>query len=137
MRCEPRFNYATGKHEVEVSDGGATFLPSGGQSPPMALYATVPLERQSHDVISAFTLTAGERATFILGSPRTAGQPLEKDLVKRRFLATAHFWKTWISKSNYKGRWREMVQRSALLLKLLISRKYGSLIAAPTISFPE
>ncbi len=42
-----------------------------------------------------------------------------------------------MAKSKYKGRWREMVQRSALLLKLLISREHGSLIAAPTFSLPE
>src|SRR5439155_1002054 len=38
---------------------------------------------------------------------------------------------------KYKGRWREMVNRSALMLKLLISREHGSLIAAPTFSVPE
>jgi GH15 family glucan-1,4-alpha-glucosidase len=50
---------------------------------------------------------------------------------------TIRFWKTWMAKSKYKGRWREMVRRSALLLKLLISREHGSLIAAPTFSLPE
>src|SRR6202008_3144864 len=54
-----------------------------------------------------------------------------------RFQQTVRFWKNWIAKSKYKGRWREMVQRSALLLKLLISREHGSLIAAPTFSLPE
>jgi GH15 family glucan-1,4-alpha-glucosidase len=58
-------------------------------------------------------------------------------LLGRRFFDTAQFWKAWISQSNYKGRWREMVRRSALLLKLLISRKHGSLVAAPTFSLPE
>jgi GH15 family glucan-1,4-alpha-glucosidase len=137
MSCQPRFNYAAGKHEVQVADRSATFLPADSLCRPMSLYATVSLERQSDDVVSTFTLTAGERATFILGATRTEGQPLEMDLLGRRFHATAQFWKTWISKSNYKGRWREMVHRSALLLKLLISRKHGSIIAAPTFSLPE
>jgi GH15 family glucan-1,4-alpha-glucosidase len=54
-----------------------------------------------------------------------------------RFHETVRFWKGWIAKSKYKGRWREMVNRSALMLKLLISREHGSLIAAPTFSLPE
>ena len=137
MRCEPRFNYAAGKHELQISNHCATFLPADKLCPPMSLHSTVTLERQSQDVTSAFNLKAGERATFILGSPRDKGQPPEMDLLVRRFFDTAQFWKGWISQSNYKGRWREMVHRSALLLKLLISRKHGSLIAAPTFSLPE
>jgi GH15 family glucan-1,4-alpha-glucosidase len=54
-----------------------------------------------------------------------------------RFQETSRFWKTWIAKSKYKGRWREVVHRSALMLKLLSSSKHGSLIAAPTFSLPE
>src|SRR5215467_11643189 len=137
MRCQPRFNYGSCRHEARISDGCATFHPADSMCPPMSLYATVALEQQSHDVKSAFTLRAGERANFILGSPRIIGQPPETDLVGRRFFDTAQFWRAWISKSSYKGRWREMVQRSALLLKLLISRKHGSIIAAPTFSLPE
>src|SRR5438034_4578942 len=52
-------------------------------------------------------------------------------------LPISRFWKGWIAKSKYKGRWRETVNRSALMLKLLISREHGSLIAAPTFSLPE
>ena len=59
------------------------------------------------------------------------------EFVEQRFHETSRFWKAWIAKSKYKGRWREMVNRSALLLKLLISREHGSLIAAPTFSLPE
>jgi len=137
MSCQPRFNYAAGKHELRISDRCATFSPADAACPPMSLYATVCLEQESQGVTSAFTLKAGERATFIFGSPRTKGQPPEMDLVNRRFFDTAQFWKAWVSKSNYKGRWREMVHRSALLLKLLISRKHGSIVAAPTFSLPE
>ena len=137
MCCQPRFNYAGSQHELEISDGCATFRPSDSRCSPMSLYSTVLLEPQSQDVTAAFTLKAGETANFILGSPRAKGQPPEIDLLGHRFFDTAHYWKAWISQSNYKGRWREMVQRSALLLKLLISRNHGSIIAAPTFSLPE
>ena len=43
------------------------------------------------------------------------------------------FWRGWISQSNYRGRWREMVNRSALALKLLTSRKHGAIIAAAIV----
>ncbi len=137
MCCQPRFNYAAGKHELENSGRCATFLPADGLCPPLSLHSTLALERQSQDVTSAFTLKSGETATFLLGSPRASGEPPEMGLVQRRFADTAQFWKAWSSQSNYRGRWREMVLRSALLLKLLISRKHGSLVAAPTFSLPE
>ena len=137
MRCQPRFNYAAGKHGTKVSDGCATFTPEDNACATMSLYSTVAIEQQSGDVISEFTLKAGETATFILGSPRATGQRPEMELIGRRFLDTAQFWKHWIAQSNYKGRWREMVHRSALILKLLINRKHGSIIAAPTFSLPE
>ena len=137
MCCQPRFNYAASNHEVRISDRCAKFFPAHKNCPPMSLYSSVVIERQSQDIISEFSLQAGETATFLFGGLRGEGDEPEIKLLGQRFLETAQFWKTWISKSNYKGRWREMVHRSALVLKLLISRKHGSLIAAPTFSLPE
>jgi GH15 family glucan-1,4-alpha-glucosidase len=137
VRCQPRFNYATSAHRTEISDGCAIFFPVDDVCQPMALYSTTPLREESHDVISEFTLQAGATATFVFGGMRSQGQPPEMEFVTRRFQKTTRFWKGWIAKSKYKGRWREMVNRSALMLKLLISREHGSLIAAPTFSLPE
>ena len=137
MRCQPRFNYATSTHRTEIGDGCALFLPADADCPAMALYSTATLEQQDQDIFSRFTLQAGESATFVLGVPRLEGQPPEMQVVDLRFQQTIRFWKSWIAKSKYKGRWREMVHRSALMLKLLINRQYGSLIAAPTFSLPE
>jgi GH15 family glucan-1,4-alpha-glucosidase len=103
----------------------------------MALYSSTPLEQQSQDVISEFTLAAGATATFILGGLGPEEQHPEMEFERERFQRTSRFWKAWIAKSKYKGRWREMVNRSALMLKLLGSREHGSLIAAPTFSLPE
>ena len=53
------------------------------------------------------------------------------------FKTTLNFWQSWISKSTYRGRWREIVDRSALVLKLLVSQRHGSIVAAPTFGLPE
>src|SRR5499433_1973609 len=137
MSCQPRFNYAASDHELQSSDCCATFFPAHKDCPPMSLYSSVAIETRSQDISAEFSLQAGESATFVLGGLRAEGEQPEMDLLRQRFLETAQFWKTWVSKSNYKGHWREMVHRSALVLKLLISRKHGSLIAAPTFSLPE
>ena len=136
VRCQPRFNYAMSGHTVNVQDRYAIFSPASDTCPPLSLYSTVALRRQSHDVTAEFRLRAGEKATFIFGVREQGEQP-EMEIMEQHFQETSRFWRGWIAKSKYKGRWREMVNRSALMLKLLISREHGSLIAAPTFSLPE
>ena len=50
---------------------------------------------------------------------------------------TARFWRDWLSRSTYTGRWREIVTRSAMTLKLLTYAPTGAPIAAPTAGLPE
>jgi len=137
LLCQPRFNYAKCPHDIRMEDLCAIFTPKDSAFPPMALYSTVPLEEQGGDAIAQFTLRAGEAARFVFGGVRPNDQRPEMERVDERFHETARFWQKWIAKSKYKGRWRETVNRSALVLKLLISRERGSLVAAPTFSLPE
>lgn len=137
MRCWPRFDYGTCPHHMDLLDRCARFFPTDNVCPPMALYSTAPLTQQGQDVVAQFSLQAGTTATFVLGPLRSLGQPPEMEFVGKRFQKSCRFWRAWIGRSKYKGRWREMVNRSALMLKLLISREHGSLLAAPTFSLPE
>ncbi|HVJ07798.1 MAG TPA: glycoside hydrolase family 15 protein [Acidisarcina sp.] len=137
LRCDPKFDYARGTHSIVVAGCRAVFTPSSGACPPMSLSATVPLEEKQGEAVASFTLKAGETATFVLGALRDEPDHVDLPSVTARFNATSHYWRTWIGNSNYTGRWREMVNRSALMLKLLVDRKYGSLIAAPTFGLPE
>ena len=42
------------------------------------------------------------------------------------FAATVGYWRHWLGQSRYTGRWREMVHRSALTLKLLTYAPTGA-----------
>ncbi len=80
-----------------------------------------------------------ETAEFILGVDTGKNDEAKElhDFVTKKYDATMRFWKIWMSKINYTGRWREMVKQSALILKLFTSKTEGSIIASPTYSLPE
>ena len=50
----------------------------------------------------------------------------------RLFDDTVGYWRGWLAKCTYQGRWREIVHRSAMTLKLLTYAPTGALVAAPT-----
>ena len=86
----------------------------------MLLRGSVPLESASGGAVSTFTLHKGESAVFVLGALEEEDQPvLDSDEVHSDLEATLGYWREWSAKSNYKGRWRDHVNRSALTLKML------------------
>jgi GH15 family glucan-1,4-alpha-glucosidase len=132
----PRFGYGTQPHTVHVSDSQAVFESSGLS---LALTATVPVQGDGRDVWSLFKLHEGECAVFALDQVGDDILPEEcrEAEAERLFAATVRFWRGWLSRSRYRGRWREMVHRSALTLKLLTYAPTGAIVAAPTTSLPE
>ncbi|GAA0408448.1 glycoside hydrolase family 15 protein [Microbispora corallina] len=135
-RMAPRFGYGTEAHRLTRHGGHALF-----QAPSLALSltTTAPFEIDGPDVVSEFKLHEGETAVFALDRldehVDMRGCPLEE--AEEQFRATVGFWRRWIAGSRYRGRWREMVQRSALTLKLLTYEPTGGIVAAPTTSLPE
>jgi GH15 family glucan-1,4-alpha-glucosidase len=133
---EPRFNYGRDAHDVHLGEAGALFV---SQSLSMALGAPVPLERTEHGVCAEFALRAGERATLVLDNVEGDEGPrcFDEHATRRAFDETVDYWRRWLGRSRYTGRWRETVHRSALTLKLLTYRPTGAIVAAPTASLPE
>ena len=137
LECQPSFNYGRDTHTLSMDSKGVTF-----QSPDLSLRlgATIPLQQEGNAVVSEFTLEEGESVDVCLQNldaenhssgfcPETHAEEL--------FTQTVKYWRTWLSKCTYSGRWREMVHRSALVLKLLTFQPTGAIVAAPTCSLPE
>jgi GH15 family glucan-1,4-alpha-glucosidase len=139
MHCAPRFDYARGSHvSVQVDENTIRFVPVspvGSQTEALTLDATVPLSIDNNDAVASFDLKEDETACFIFGAE---SEPTRKELPCKESLSdTIDFWRTWSGQSTYRGRYREVVMRSALLLKLLSSRESGAIVAAPTFGLPE
>lgn len=140
LECMPRFNYGQSAHTVKQNSPTEILLTSDGADKiTLRLRATVPMQVKGSDVVSSFMLNTGEKAIFILecvSDASTAEADVEAFANKSLF-DTINYWKDWIGKSKYTGRWMEIVNRSALVLKLMTSRKHGSIVASPTFGLPE
>jgi GH15 family glucan-1,4-alpha-glucosidase len=140
MTCKPRFNYGRSKHTIErVSEFELTLKSSGPDEAVLRLVSSVPLTIDGEDVTATFTLAPTEVADFLL-EHLDKDDIAEKDFqgfITQSLFRTVNYWKDWVAESTYTGRWRDMVNRSALVLKLLTSHKYGSIMAAATFSLPE
>jgi alpha,alpha-trehalase len=102
------------------------------------------IETITPTVIAQATLHRGERLVFAIGvastaqEARTLAQCSSNQYDLEVALAqTLHCWQTWMKHSMYQGPYDALVQRSALVLKMMTYAPTGAIIAAPTTSLPE
>jgi len=135
MTCEPAFDYARTRPRVSIEKNGAVFQAAGLV---LALSSQVALHATERGASARFVLNEGEKVTFVL-HPLAEGceAPPTEEQANDLFEDAVRFWREWLSRCTYRGRWREIVYRSALVLKLLTYDPTGAIVAAPTCSLPE
>ncbi len=142
LDCTPAFDYARAIHTLRLDGGTARF-----EGPGMALTLTGPVplgecpgpSGSGPGACAEFVVEAGHTVAFVLESTAPDAAPLAHapEEVESHFRQTTAFWRRWIERSAYRGRWREAVNRSLLALKLLTYAPTGAIVAAPTTSLPE
>jgi len=136
--CHPAFDYARQEHAIAIRKGGVLFRGTGMA---LNLASTVPLEEgPNRSAVARFELKEGRSASFVLHQLEEGEEPREapkRAECQELLQDTLDYWRRWISRSAYRGRWRDIVHRSALALKLLIYDPTGALVAAPTMGLPH
>ncbi len=146
MDLQPRFGYGRQKHTLTISDHGAMFEADGMR---LTLHTVgvrgardgdddgVQVSQQGDGLHATWTLREGQSAGVVLES--MGGQPrrLPPGELAGLFDDTSRFWREWLGRSTYAGRWRDVVSRSAMTLKLMTYAPTGAPVAAVTAGLPE
>jgi GH15 family glucan-1,4-alpha-glucosidase len=145
IEIQPRFDYGRAAHKLEYNEDGGVFQADGMALTVHAIAphgltvkdAGIEFERDGDGVRWTRTLRTGQSGGVVLewmgGEPRRVTPEEAQQLADD----TARFWRSWLGRSSYQGRWREMVTRSAMTLKLMTYAPTGALVAAPTTGLPE
>ncbi len=143
---KPRFDYGRAPHTLEITADGFVFSsgrmhltvsPTGEREVSLGEHDGLAVERVGDDLRITISLREGESTAMVLES--MGGRPRRIPAAEMRQMTddTARFWRNWVHQSTYRGRWREMVARSAMTLKLMTYAPTGALVAAPTTGLPE
>ena len=137
LECVPAFNYGRDPHTVETRRKRVVFK---SLTSTVGLASPISLKVREGIAFQEFTVKQGESLTFVIefldstdDSYLLAAPGTGEDAFKN----TSAFWQRWLGQCQYDGRWREVVHRSALTLKLLTYAPTGAIVAAPTTSLPE
>jgi len=144
LEIQPRFNYGRSGHRIEPREGGAVFLADDGMRLTLhtagreASDGRAAVEQAGNGLRATFEMREGDSGRgLVLES--MGGEPRAMTAAELDQMAddTAAYWKGWLGRSAYMGRWREMVNRSAMTLKLLTYEPTGAPVAAATFGLPE
>jgi GH15 family glucan-1,4-alpha-glucosidase len=148
MRLEfelfPAFDYGRAPHQLELTENGALFRSPAGQ---LTVHTGrwLPLNKPEQvdgprgpGLRSSATLKAGDLGgAMVEFGTGEAPRRITPEETRRLFDESVAFWRGWLARSTYRGRWREQVSRSAITIKLLTYAPTGALVAAPTAGLPE
>ncbi|MCE7002214.1 glycoside hydrolase family 15 protein [Kibdelosporangium philippinense] len=140
LTCRPRFDYGRAPHTLVLSDDRSAVFRGPGTDLHLQATEPVTLRADDGDIVARFTLAAGQTAAVVLTSVAGDGPaspaPSLNGIVDELEACRA-FWLSWLRSSTYRGRWQDMVHRSAITLKLLTYAPTGAPIAAATMGLPE
>lgn len=125
---DPRLKYAEEKTEITINQ---KYIMATGHKKVIYLVGNVNFTE------TTFLVKKDQRKHFVMYSGSMIYKPLNYFNPQKKYQLTKHHWETWVKKTIYQGEYKEYIDRSVLILKLLSYSSEGSFVAAPTTSLPE
>ncbi len=132
----PRFDYGSVAPRITAQGKAAWNIISGPHN--LTLRTDVRLRCEKETLAADWSLHAGKSYYFTLQYSNSFSDRTPKLVHAESALEeTARFWKRWTTHNQYRGPYREQVERSLITLKALTYAPSGGFVAAPTASLPE
>jgi alpha,alpha-trehalase len=136
--CEPAFDYGRAMAEWTLVDGDRHVAEATGAGVTVRLRSDLALGVEGSAVRGRHVLVSGERAFCALSWEADLSGPTDADGADALVTGTIDFWRRWLDGARIPDhRWREPIQRSALVIKGLTYMPTGATVAALTTSLPE
>src|SRR6476469_9409349 len=105
----------------------------------LSFHTRAPTHGENMQTISEITVNEGERIPFVLTWYRSHDEIPARIDPEVALAETESFWREWNARSTLEipDEWRDVVQRSLMVLKALTYAPTGGIVAAPTTSLPE
>jgi GH15 family glucan-1,4-alpha-glucosidase len=133
-RLRPRFDYGKTRPWM-TGDEQVAHMGAGPES--LELRSDAPITRTDGACEASFTVDEGQRIRFVLTGYSSWEEPPPAIDGASALDETDRWWRAWSSRSTYRGRWADEVQRSLITLKALTYEPTGGIVAAATTSLPE
>jgi len=136
--CEPAFDYGRTPAEWALRGDDRHSADATGAGQKVRLDTDLHLGIEESRVRARHVLSAGDRAYCALSWDEDLKGPQTAEEAAARIAATARFWRAWLGRARIPDhRFRDPIQRSALVIKGLTYMPTGATIAALTTSLPE
>ena len=138
VRCdfEPRPDYARAEPVLDKLEDGVR-VRGGGQTLKLLSDAPLKISGGGESAHAVFTLSQGQTATFVLAYGEEKPERLSAYDTRAQLGLTRLWWRSFVAIMRYEGAWKDEVIRSMLTLRLMVYRRTGAIVAAPTTSLPE
>jgi GH15 family glucan-1,4-alpha-glucosidase len=138
LRVEPVFDYGRRPAEWRPSEGEGHPFDATCEHATIRVFSDLRPGIEGDRLRARHTLRQGERCFSALSWTEALGGPRNVEEALGHLDRTSHFWRSWLAGGTFPDhRWRQSLQRSALVLKGLTYAPSGALIAALTTSLPE
>jgi alpha,alpha-trehalase len=136
--CEPAFDYGRAPAEWTLVGDDRHLADATGAGATIRLATDMALGIEENRARARHVLQTGDRAFCALSWDEGFPVPQDVDEADARITTTTRFWRAWLSRARLPDhRFRDPVQRSALVVKGLTYMPTGATVAALTTSLPE